>query len=151
MSLLPTIRVSAKNISLEMKPLRKGTPAMAAEATIARVAVCGISWYRPLSLRMSRVPLSWSMMPTAMNSDALKVAWLSVWKMAATMASGVPMPSRAVISPRWLIVEYASSPLRSCWKMAMKEPSNSVQTPAPPMIQVHSGVPDSIGHRRISR
>ncbi len=68
--------VSAKNISLDRKPLSSGTPAIDALATIARVAVNGISLIRPLSLRMSRVPLSWSMMPAAMNSEALKVAWL---------------------------------------------------------------------------
>ena len=54
---------------------------------------------------MSRVPVSWSTMPAAMNSDALNTAWLTMWKIAATVASGVSMPSSAVISPRWLIVE----------------------------------------------
>ena len=33
---------------------------------------------------MSRVPVSWSMMPAAMKSDALNVAWFSMWKIAAT-------------------------------------------------------------------
>ena len=66
--------VSAKNISLDRKPLSRGTPAIEALATMASVAVYGISLNRPLSLRMSRVPLSWSMMPAAMNNDALKVA-----------------------------------------------------------------------------
>ena len=31
---------------------------------------------------MSRVPVSWSMMPAAMNSDALNVAWFIMWKTA---------------------------------------------------------------------
>ena len=35
--------------------------------------------------------------------------------------------------------------------MATKEPSSSVHTPAPPISQVHSGVPDSTGQSRISR
>ena len=43
---------------------------------------------------MSRVPASWSMMPAAMNSDALKVAWFMMWKIAATAASGVPSPEQ---------------------------------------------------------
>ena len=67
--------VSAKNISLDKNPLSSGTPAIAALATIASVAVTGIIRRRPESHRMSRVPLSWSTMPAAMNSDALKVAW----------------------------------------------------------------------------
>ena len=68
--------VSPKNISFDRKPFNSGTPAMAAAATIARVAVIGMHLNSPFSLRMSRVPASWSMMPAAMKSDALKVAWL---------------------------------------------------------------------------
>ncbi len=78
---------------------------MEALATIARVAVNGIRRTRPLSLRMSRVPVSWSMMPAAMNSEALKVAWLRMWNTAATAASGLLRPSSRVIRPRWLMVE----------------------------------------------
>ena len=85
--------------------MSSGTPAIAAEATMASVAVIGMAWRRPPSLRMSRVPVSWSTMPAAMNSDALNTAWLTMWKIAATNASGVSMPASAVISPRWLIVE----------------------------------------------
>ncbi|MNL45784.1 hypothetical protein D3C87_1684590 [compost metagenome] len=65
---------SARNISLDRKPFSRGTPAMAAAATMARAAVTGMDRLRPLSLRMSRVPVSWSMTPAAMNSEALKVA-----------------------------------------------------------------------------
>ncbi|MNC79730.1 hypothetical protein D3C75_1322930 [compost metagenome] len=72
---------------------------------MARVAVNGISRNRPLRRRISRVPLSWSMMPAAMNSEALKVAWLRIWNTAATAARGLFRPSSRVISPRWLMVE----------------------------------------------
>ena len=78
---------------------------MAAAATMASAAVRGMEWRRPLSRRMSRVPVSWSMMPAAMNSEALKTAWFMMWKIAATIAPPLPMPARAVIRPRWLIVE----------------------------------------------
>ena len=54
---------------------------------------------------MSRVPVSWSMMPAAMKSEALNVAWFIMWKIAATAASGLPRLSSMVIRPRWLIVE----------------------------------------------
>lgn len=100
-----TNTVSAKNISLERKPLSSGTPAMAAAATQASVAVTGIILRRPERRRMSRVPLSWSMMPVAMNSDALNVAWFMMWKTAATAASGLFMPSSSVIRPRCEMVE----------------------------------------------
>ena len=74
-------------------------------ATMARIAVCGMYFHMPLIRRMSRLPVSWSMIPAAMNSDALKVAWLTVWKIAATAPSGLPRPSSRVMRPRWLIVE----------------------------------------------
>ena len=57
-SVPPTCTVSAKNISLDRKPLSSGTPAMAALATMASIAVKGIALYRPRSTRMSRVPVS---------------------------------------------------------------------------------------------
>ncbi|MNO03029.1 hypothetical protein D3C81_2236230 [compost metagenome] len=61
--------------------------------------------YRPDSRLRSRVPVSWSTTPAAMNSDALNVAWLIMWKMAATSASSLFNPNNSVIRPRWLIVE----------------------------------------------
>ena len=85
--------------------MSSGTPAIAAAATIASVAVIGMKRKSPLNRLRSRVPASWSMMPAAMNKEALKVAWFTAWKIAATAASGVPRPSSRVISPRWLIVE----------------------------------------------
>ncbi|MNZ19988.1 hypothetical protein D3C78_370300 [compost metagenome] len=91
------------------------------------------------------------MMPAAMNNEALKVAWLRMWNTAATAASGLFRPSSRVIRPRWLMVEYASRPLRSFWNMAAKAPSSRVRAPAPPTIQNHSSLPDSTGHRRASR
>ncbi len=78
---------------------------MAALATQASVAVMGIMCRRPERRRMSRVPLSWSTMPAAMNSEALKVAWFMMWNTAATAASLLLRPSSSVIRPRWEIVE----------------------------------------------
>ncbi len=96
---------SAKNISFDRKPFSNGTPAIAELATIASSAVLGMYFHRPFSLRMSREPVSWSMMPAAMKSEALKVAWLRMWKTPATTASGESRPNSSVIRPRWLIVE----------------------------------------------
>ena len=58
------------------------------------------------------------MMPAAMNSEALKVAWFMMWKTAATAASSRFRPSSRVISPKWLMVEYASKPFKSFWNIA---------------------------------
>ena len=96
---------SAKNISFERKPFSSGTPAIAEAATMASVPVCGMYFQSPFIRRMSRVPASCSMIPAAMKSDALNVAWLPMWNTAATFESGESRPRRKVISPRWLIVE----------------------------------------------
>ena len=96
---------SVKNISFDRKPLASGTPAMAAAATIASVAVQGMNFSSPPRRRMSRVPVSWSMMPAVMNSAALNVAWFRMWNTAATADSGEFSPIRNTISPRWLMVE----------------------------------------------
>ena len=69
-----TCKVSVKNISLLRNPLNNGTPAMAEADTMATVAVIGMYCHIPLILRISRVPVSWSIMPAAINSEALKVA-----------------------------------------------------------------------------
>ena len=97
--------VSAKNISFDRKPFINGTPAMAALATSASVPVIGMALNRPDRRRMSREPVSWSMMPAAMNSEALKVAWFMMWNTAATAARSRFRPSSRVIRPRWLMVE----------------------------------------------
>ena len=52
-----TKTVSAKNISFERKPLSSGTPAIAAQATMASVPVIGMKRNRPSSRRMSRAAL----------------------------------------------------------------------------------------------
>ena len=92
-----------------------GRPAIAAAAMMARVPVQGSTDIRPPRRRMSRLPVSWSMMPAVMNKAALKVAWLRMWNTAATADRGEATPIRKVIRPRWLMVEYASRPLRS-WR-----------------------------------
>ena len=91
---------SAKNISFERKPFNNGTPAIAEAATIASVPVCGMCFQSPFRRRMSRVPTSCSMIPAAMKSDALNVAWLPMWNTAATFERGESKPRRKVIRPR---------------------------------------------------
>ncbi len=100
---------------------------------------------------MSRLPVSWSMMPAAMNSDALNVAWLRMWNTPATTASGVSRPNSMVIRPRWLIVEYASRLFRSCLKIAMYAPMSSVARPVSVTSQNQGSLAPSAGYRRASR
>ena len=100
---------------------------------------------------MSREWVSWSTMPAIMNSEALKVAWFSTWNTAATAARGEPRPTRKVIRPRWLTVEYASKPLRSCLNTAMKAANSTVISPAAVTTTSNQPVPASTGYMRISR
>ncbi len=86
-----------------------------------------------------------------MKSDALKVAWFIMWNTAATSASRVFMPSNSVIRPRWLIVEYASTPFMSFWKVAEMAPSSNDAAPADETAQNQSSVPARAGHSRASR
>ncbi len=52
------------------------------------------------------MPVSWSMIPAAMNSEALKVAWfIDVEDGGHQRERACPGRSAAVISPRWLMVE----------------------------------------------
>lgn len=100
---------------------------------------------------MSRVPASWSTMPTLMNSAALKVAWLSTCSTATAAAAGVPKPSSMVINPRWLTVEKASSALRSSRKQAIQAATTMVTSPVSDTIRNHASVPASAGHSRAIR
>ena len=86
---------------------------------MANVAVIGMKCHSPFNCRMSREPVSWSMMPALMNKAALKVAWLMMWNTATAAASVVPKPKSMVIRPRWLTVENASSALRSSLNSAI--------------------------------
>ncbi len=96
---------SSSIISLLMKPLNGAMPAIAALASSTSVPIIGIIAIRPPSLRMSRVCVSWSMMPALMNRAALKLAWFRMWNTAATADIGEARPIRKVIRPRWLTVE----------------------------------------------
>ena len=44
---------------------------------------------------MSRVPVSWSTMPAAMNSDALNVAWFMMWNTAGDRGERAVEPEAA--------------------------------------------------------
>ena len=142
---------SASIISFDRKPFSGGMPASDSAAMVPMAKVIGISLRSPPSRLMERVPVSWSMMPAVMNSDALKVAWLMMWKTAAIAASSVPKPSSIVIRPSWLTVEWASSAFRSSLNTAITAPTVIVISPVVATIQNHSSVPASTGHSRAIR
>ena len=58
----------------------------------------------PDSLRTSRVPDWWSMMPTTRNRVALNSPWARSIARPASAASGVPSPTTMVRKPSWLTV-----------------------------------------------
>jgi hypothetical protein len=53
---------------------------------------------------MSRVPASWSTMPTTMNSAALNAPWASSTTTPACARSYSPMPNSSIMNPSWLTV-----------------------------------------------
>ena len=90
--------------SLATKPPSSGTPAMDAAPIPATTARAREDRKTPESLRMSRVPAWWSMMPTTRNSVALKSPWASSMASPASAASGFPSPTTMVRKPSWLTV-----------------------------------------------
>ena len=71
--------------SFDQKPEKGGTPAMASQPTMKVMAVIGI---RARSIPMRRMSCSscmpWITEPAPRNSSALKKAWVTMWKIAAT-------------------------------------------------------------------
>ena len=76
------------------------------------------------SLRMSRVPVAWSMMPTTMNSAALNMACAHSMASPASIRSLPPAPTITVIRPSWLTVPNARISFRSYSRMA-RQPASS--------------------------
>src|ERR1700741_2042943 len=74
-----------------------------------------------------------------------------MWNTAATSASVLFMPNSNVMSPRWLMVEYASTPFMSRWKVAAYAPTSSDARPALQTMANQRSVPDNTGHNRASR
>ena len=126
-------------------------PAIDSAASVAIAKVIGINLRKPPRRRMSRVCVSWSMMPADMNSAALKVAWFRMWNIAAIAPKAVPVPSSMVMRPRWLTVEKARRAFKSCLNSAITAPKTMVIRPAVVTITNHSGVPDNTGHIRAMR
>ena len=79
--------------------------------------------------RRSRVPRFRSMVPTDMNRAALNTAWASSITHPAAVAAGVPMPNSTIRKPSWLTVPWASSSLRSCWRIDRRPPNTIVTAP----------------------
>ena len=71
--------------SFDQKPAKGGTPAMASQPIMNVTPVTGIHLRSPPIRRMSCSPcMPWITEPEPRNSRALKKAWVTMWKMAAT-------------------------------------------------------------------
>ena len=99
--------------SFAANPRSGGTPAIDAPERMATTKAMGIEDLRPLSSRMSRVPVRTSISPTTMNRAALNTAWASRIEIAAKVAFGVATASRLIISPSCEIVPQARISLAS--------------------------------------
>ena len=106
---------------------------MLSVATTATRNVTGSARRSPPRARncgISRVPVSWSTMPTTKNSAALNAAWLSRCAVPAKRPSSDARPYRLISRPSCDTVEYASRALRSVWRRASHDPQNSVARPS---------------------
>ena len=70
---------------MDQKPANGGTPAIASQPMMNVPAVIGISLRSAPILRMScSWCMPWITEPDPRNSSALKNAWVTMWKIAAT-------------------------------------------------------------------
>src|SRR3954471_24474438 len=68
-----TFKTLVKNISLLKNPLNGGRPDIEKLPQIILVKVIGRRFISPPNLRISRVPVSWSIIPTSIKRQPLKV------------------------------------------------------------------------------
>ena len=119
----------SKSASLATKPRNGGSAAMLAVAPTAMISRGLLRAPSQASLRMSRVPVAWSMTPTTMNSAALNIACAHSIASPASIMSPPPAPTITVISPSWLTVPNARISLRSYSRTARQPASSIVSTP----------------------
>ncbi len=124
---------------------------MLAAAPTAMISSGRCARPRPDSLRMSRVPVAWSMTPTTMNSAALNIAWAHSIASPASIMSGPPVPTMMVIRPSWLTVPKARINLRSYSRTARQPAISMVSRPSPTTIGRQNAVSAKPGVSRAIR
>ncbi len=129
----------SKSASLAMNPRNGGSAAMLAVAPTAMISSGLLRSPSHASLRMSRVPVAWSMIPTTMNSAALNIACAHSMASPASIISLPPDPTMTVISPSWLTVPNARISLRSYSRTARHPASTIVSRPSVTTVGRHSG------------
>ena len=92
-------------------------------------AILGKRTIRPFMSSISRLLIRCSTVPTQRNMSDFEIAWKMIRRIAAQIASAVPIPAQATISPRFAIVEYASTRLALDWEMAIPEAIRNVNAP----------------------
>ena len=140
-----------KSASLATKPRNGGSAAMLAAPPSPMSSSSLLRRPRPASLRMSRVPVAWSMMPTTMNSAALNMACAHSIARPASMRSPPPAPTMRVIRPSWLTVPNARMSFRSYSRTARQPASSMVSRPSVTTIGRHGGASAKPGVRRATR
>ena len=142
---------AVRTASLVTKPSSGGIPAMDAAPIMATTNNMGAVRPTPESLRMSRVPAWWSMMPTLRNRVALNRPCAMTMPMPAIAVSAVPNATTAVMKPSWLTVPYARISLRSNWRSATQPPKIIVPRPRVSVTGNHHWVSTKPGASRATR
>jgi NADH:ubiquinone oxidoreductase subunit 5 (subunit L)/multisubunit Na+/H+ antiporter MnhA subunit len=92
-------------------------------------AIRGIRTIRPFMSSISRLLIRCSTVPTERNMSDFEIAWKMIRRIAAQIASAVPIPAQATTRPRFAIVEYASTLFAFVWEMAIPEAMRKVNAP----------------------
>ena len=111
----------------------KGARNIPAIPIIMNAASLGILTKRPSISSISLLPILCSAVPTHKNSSDFVTAWNMISIMPAHTASAVPIPPHVTISPRFAIVEYASTLLALLCEIAAND---AIRNVIPPTIIV---------------
>ena len=141
----------SKSASLATNPRNGGSAAILAVAATAMTSRLLLRAPSHASLRMSRVPVAWSMTPTTMKSDALNMACAHSMASPASIMSLPPPPTITVMSPSWLTVPNARINLRSYSRTARHPASSIVSTPSVMTVGRHGGESANPGVIRATR
>ena len=125
----------------------RNIPAIPITITRARNGDAIIS---PCISSISRLPVAFSIAPTAWNIIDFDTAWNIRRSIAAQTVSSVPTPAQAVMRPRFEIVEYASTFLPSLTVTANRLAIKNVKPPTSATI-IPACVPCIAGAMRRSR
>lgn len=141
--------IASRMVSLEKKPVMKGTPIKERMLRVKQEEVMGIRYNIPPIFRISCSPFRlWINEPEQRNSNALKKACVQICKNAR---SGWFKPIATIIKPSWLDVENATIFLMSFCVKAQRALKKVVKAPRHKQMVKIVGLNSMRGFMRTNR